>query len=269
MKHRISFLLVLLLLVPALATGAEYTIWYSPLNFVPEDPSIIIEPYDGNPRAVRVTTPEAGDLQWIMLGLDLPTNVEIRSIELCYRLYDSTSYISAIRLTQMTMTEGSLIIWDDGTDLTDVGPTCYTSMESPESVEGTITLALRLNSAEPFVFYIIGGIGVTVEEVPTGFDEPLGFGTPQLQPSVPNPFRDQTTISYDLSTPAKRVELQIHDVNGRRVRSMAVAGLAAGRHVMVWDGRNNAGNRVAAGTYFSKIVADGIIIGTGDMVHLR
>jgi flagellar hook assembly protein FlgD len=40
------------------------------------------------------------------------------------------------------------------------------------------------------------------------------------------------------------------NVAGRRVREMLSGQLDAGRHHEVWDGRNDRGERAAAGTYF-------------------
>jgi len=70
----------------------------------------------------------------------------------------------------------------------------------------------------------------------------------------PNPFNPQTTVSFDLAAPA-RVEVAVYDLKGARVRSLVTQHLPAGRHKAVWDGRNDAGGKVASGVYFARMVA--------------
>jgi len=50
---------------------------------------------------------------------------------------------------------------------------------------------------------------------------------------------------------AGRVELEIHDLLGRRVASLADREFAAGVHRLTWDG-TAAGGRVSAGMYFAR-----------------
>jgi len=66
-----------------------------------------------------------------------------------------------------------------------------------------------------------------------------------------NPFRAHTTLRLALPGGASRVE--VHDVVGRRVRTLAEA-LDAGGHVLAFDGRDDAGRTLAAGTYFVTVV---------------
>jgi hypothetical protein len=72
---------------------------------------------------------------------------------------------------------------------------------------------------------------------------------------APNPFNAATTIGYDLAQ-RERVDLRIHDAAGRRVRTL-VSGLvqAAGKHQVVWRGRDDRGRPVAAGVYFCRLQA--------------
>ena len=70
-----------------------------------------------------------------------------------------------------------------------------------------------------------------------------------LHDAFPNPFNPQTTISFTIPA-ASRVELNIYDVNGRKVRTLVQRELAAGRFSYSWDGKNDAGRRVDSGLYF-------------------
>jgi flagellar hook assembly protein FlgD len=71
--------------------------------------------------------------------------------------------------------------------------------------------------------------------------------------AAPNPFRPQTTISFQIASPGTRVQLEIFDVTGRRVRQLMDGTLDAGVHSYLWDGRNQAGETLRQGIYFARI----------------
>ncbi len=73
-----------------------------------------------------------------------------------------------------------------------------------------------------------------------------------LMQNHPNPFNPATTISFDLPAKAK-VNLKIYDVAGRLVRTLAEGQWDAGRHSIIWDGRNKLGSIVASGIYFYRL----------------
>jgi hypothetical protein len=56
---------------------------------------------------------------------------------------------------------------------------------------------------------------------------------------------------------ADRARLELFDLQGRRVRGLLDAGLAAGERELVWDGQDERGRRCAAGLYFARLTADG------------
>jgi len=53
------------------------------------------------------------------------------------------------------------------------------------------------------------------------------------------------------------VRLAVYDLQGRRVRTLASHAMAAGRHVLGWDGRDAGGVRSASGVYFVRLEAAG------------
>ena len=54
-----------------------------------------------------------------------------------------------------------------------------------------------------------------------------------------------------------RVDLTVHDLRGRLVRTLAAGELAAGRHDLVWDGKTDHGAGAASGVYFLRLTAAG------------
>lgn len=75
--------------------------------------------------------------------------------------------------------------------------------------------------------------------------------------AYPNPFTRGTRLVFDLARPCE-VSLEVYDLLGTRVRTLAAQRMAAGRHELTWDGRGATGRPVAAGVYFARFAADGV-----------
>lgn len=74
-----------------------------------------------------------------------------------------------------------------------------------------------------------------------------------LAQNYPNPFNPSTTIEFTLPL-NKLINLRIYDMAGREVRTLiAPAEYAAGKHAVVWDGKDNAGQAVASGQYIYRL----------------
>ena len=69
-----------------------------------------------------------------------------------------------------------------------------------------------------------------------------------------NPARADTRLAYALPRDA-HVELAIHDVTGRRVRTLARGTFAAGTHEIAWDGADAGGTRLPPGLYLARLDA--------------
>jgi len=71
----------------------------------------------------------------------------------------------------------------------------------------------------------------------------------------PNPFNPRTTLAFDLPR-AAQVTLAVYDLQGRRIRGLVEStAYPAGRHEMVWDGRDALGQAAASGTYVYRLTA--------------
>ena len=79
----------------------------------------------------------------------------------------------------------------------------------------------------------------------------------RLGDSYPNPFNPAVVLPLDLATDAGSVSLTVYDVLGRRVRQVWQGSLGAGQHRFTWDGRDEAGQAVAAGVYIYRVEMDG------------
>jgi hypothetical protein len=74
----------------------------------------------------------------------------------------------------------------------------------------------------------------------------------QLEPNVPNPFRDQTRLRLRLERPV-RARVAIVDAAGRAVRDLGAHDLAAGTADLTWDGRDDLGRAAGAGVYLVRV----------------
>ncbi len=86
----------------------------------------------------------------------------------------------------------------------------------------------------------------------------VGDETPRAELAIsayPNPFNPTTTIRVQAGAGA-RMRVAVFDVSGRRVRLLWDAPLRAASRSLVWDGRNDAGEPVASGTYFLRAAGD-------------
>jgi agmatine/peptidylarginine deiminase len=75
--------------------------------------------------------------------------------------------------------------------------------------------------------------------------------------SYPNPFSPKTTFSFELRH-AGTVELVVFDVQGRLVRRLIDGLRPAGQTKVDWDGRDDDGDPLAAGTYYFRLRAAGL-----------
>jgi hypothetical protein len=98
----------------------------------------------------------------------------------------------------------------------------------------------------------------TIELLPTAYS---------LDQNYPNPFNPSTIISYTLPK-ASNVNIKIFDALGKEVRSLINEDKSAGKYNIMWDSRNNYGQRVSSGIYFYKINA-GDFVQTKKMVLVK
>lgn len=83
----------------------------------------------------------------------------------------------------------------------------------------------------------------------------------------PNPFSDQTNISFTLLGKSA-LRIDILDLEGRNVANLADGDFTAGEHTLVWNGINGQGRQAPAGVYVYRI-GDGKNVVTGRVALVR
>lgn len=78
-----------------------------------------------------------------------------------------------------------------------------------------------------------------------------------LHAARPNPFIPRVNLPFDVPAGGAEVKVTVYDVRGRKARVLADGNFPAGQFEISWDGRSSTGQRLAAGTYFARVVIGG------------
>lgn len=93
--------------------------------------------------------------------------------------------------------------------------------------------------------------GIEPDDMPANL--PTTFN---LQQNFPNPFNPETQISFTIGAPG-RVDLEIYNATGKRVKTLVSQNMATGSYNARWDGTNEAGHKVASGQYVYRLRLNG------------
>ena len=83
-------------------------------------------------------------------------------------------------------------------------------------------------------------------------------GTVEFAPPRPSPFTRETRLSYFLSAPGP-VRLDVYDIAGHRVATLARGVEGEGWHSRVWNGRDGAGTLMRTGVFHARLEAGGAV----------
>ena len=106
-----------------------------------------------------------------------------------------------------------------------------------EPIAGDWTLHVVDDAGSDTGTLVAWGLNILVPAVITAAPGDVPAVT-RLVGNAPNPFNPQTTIAFDLAR-AQSVRLEVFDLRGRLVRRLQDGVLAAGRHEVRWDGRDD------------------------------
>jgi hypothetical protein len=161
---------------------------------------------------------------------------------------------------------------------------------SNEHIEGVSCLASGVvNISGAFAIHVSGiqpgdtlttvasVVGVGSSEFGSAMGVPVPTGTNELEELLPsevtlhqnepNPFNPTTLILFYLPSQTKAA-LEIFNVIGERVTTVASGAFPAGHHSVAWDGRTAGGTPAASGVYFYRLTAGAVSI-TKKMLLLK
>jgi hypothetical protein len=129
--------------------------------------------------------------------------------------------------------------------LTTVG-VCVTPTSFAVLIKSLTIVSNAVNS--PFVM----GVTAIPQNWTTGTRSPATADF-EITAVVPNPFNPETTIRFTLPE-AMPVTGEVYTVTGARVRTLARDAIfPGGENEIAWDGRDDAGRRVASGVYLARL----------------
>jgi hypothetical protein len=102
---------------------------------------------------------------------------------------------------------------------------------------------------QDFTFVPEGGPSPVVDDISGRLPATPGR---RMQPASPNPFNPLTVVHFDLVRDGF-TELDVFDLTGRRVRTLAGGFLPAGAYQATWDGRDGQGRLQASGVYLFRL----------------
>jgi uncharacterized repeat protein (TIGR01451 family) len=153
----------------------------------------------------------------------------------------------------------SATIWDiDGDGLVEIALSGWDQNIYVWDMEGTFNPAMT-----PWPFFRHDLMNRGNPDAP----HQIGVGDPgrvlplvyRLGRARPNPFNPTTTIDFDVPRggDAALARLRVYDVAGRLVRTLVDGPMNAGRHTLVWDGRDQESAALPTGIYLLKAEAPG------------
>ncbi len=91
---------------------------------------------------------------------------------------------------------------------------------------------------------------------------------PVLSMNYPNPFNPTTTICFSIPE-ASKVEMDIYNIKGQKVKKLVNDDYPRGNHKVQWQGVNETGHQVSSGVYFYRLKVNGKSIGVKKMLMLK
>jgi len=134
----------------------------------------------------------------------------------------------------------------NGVDTVKVGDTL-------QSAQGVFTFSFGTYKIEIRDMNDLGGYAVGVHSDIVA--QPLTY---ELKQNFPNPFNPETRLYFSIPE-TQKVQLIVYNIVGQKVRTLLDTQYAAGRHVVNWDGLNDAGHRVPSGVYIYRLKAGDFI----------
>lgn len=122
--------------------------------------------------------------------------------------------------------------------------------------EQPMTVALVVHKAGSADLFASGSYQLELGTNTTGAGPLEHPAATALAAAYPNPFRADAALRFDLAR-AGEVLLEVYDLRGARVRTLAEGPWAAGRHAVRWDGLDEHGRPASPGVYLVRLRADG------------
>ncbi len=153
-----------------------------------------------------------------------------------------TGDVQTFHISANDLSGDSLIyLWRLDEQLTDVKDTIFT-YESTKYSKGVHSLKVEVSDKKAAVDHE----WIIVQEAPRIYS---------LGQNYPNPFNSGTTIPFELTEPSN-VTITIYNIAGGKIATLIREFLNAGQWVVLWDGRDIQGKKVASGIYYYHLLSE-------------
>jgi hypothetical protein len=152
--------------------------WINHFGLLPGDDSVrtsfdaVTSGVGGGLTGLVITSTTAGETgasggnKVVHMAVEVPPGYMIEGVRVGYELTSSDSFISQIRLAQVQdPPKSAIVLLDDGTDHTDIGPTDVDS--EPTSIDpaaGALLLSLRTNFGDTADKIVVRALGLHLSE---------------------------------------------------------------------------------------------------------
>ncbi len=186
-----------------------------------------------------------------------PTNEYVQGwINLCYFWHGDAD----IEHTWSNLPEGDKFLYIEQRDAS-TGWTQYSAGEQAPTEATGISMRARFNTFTTGTAYWDDFAIEKMVVVPSSVDpeDPSGRNTIpteySLSQNYPNPFNPTTSIKFACPQTGM-VRLEVYNMLGQKVRTLADGVYAQGTHQITWNTMNDSGNPVASGVYFYSLVTN-------------
>ncbi len=125
-----------------------------------------------------------------------------------------------------------------------------------------------LDNLQEYVLSIGAPLGAPTDVInPT--TTPMATSDVKLAHAGANPFAAETSLRFFIDEGPARVQIELFNLAGRRVRTLLNHTMTRGNHTIGWDSRDEQGRAVADGIYFARLVVNGEKRSTAKMTVLR
>ena len=88
--------------------------------------------------------------------------------------------------------------------------------------------------------------------------------------NYPNPFNPETTITFNLQKSVSKVEIEIFNIKGQKIRTLSVTNPESdSENKVVWNSKNDNGDKVASGTYLYRLKVNNKIMAAKKMILMK
>ena len=201
-----------------------------------------------NPNSVEITIHSDVDIYGVQFDLNFDKNLlmtsegQISSLVNAAEVYSKIIEPGKARVIMFSMQGDKIMSSSD--DLNSVINISFDTMDGISDANISVSNLI-----------LAGANGVSVDcEKESSFDINFMPEETSLEMNYPNPFNPSTTIPFNI-TQAGNVTLNVYDMSGSLVKTLASDYKEAGSYKVIWNGLNNDGQQVASGQYILKMSA--------------